>query len=336
MEEKSEIRLDPITKDWVIIASNRLKRPEDFKEKEIVVKSNKNCPFCKLENEEFIIAEAGGKIISEPKELPDNWDIVVIYNKYPAVSMGQGIKEAGNGPYRVIGGVGSHEVVVTRSHTKNFFNFSKKEIREIIKVYLNRFLSLKKEKEIRYISIFHNYGEKAGASLSHPHSQIIAVPVEDPDVWKSLNGSRDYWLKNKKCIHCQIIDWEIEKKERIVYENASFVAICPFASKMSFQIRIYQKKHSPYFEEISDKEIYDFAEILQKVLSSLGKSLNNPPFNFYLRTSPVDGSSYPYFHWYLEILPRTSIQAGFEFGAGIEISTIKPEKAADYLRKRIR
>ena len=334
---KSEIRMDPVSKDWVIIATNRLKRPEDFKEEEIIRDGNeKECPFCHPENEEIILYSSKGSITEKPKKLADDWDIVVVPNKYPAVSKNNKFRKESKGPYQILSGVGHHEVVITRSHKKTFFNFSSAEIKEVMDVYQNRYLNLKKDNSVKYISIFHNHGERAGASLVHPHSQIIAVPVSDPDIQKSLIGSENYWGKNKRCAHCQVIKWELKERKRIVYQNEDFVVFCPFASRMSFEMRIYPKKHSPYFETISEKEKINLADAFRKAMRSLSNSLNKPSFNFYLRTSPTDKKNYSHFHWYFEILPRLSIQAGFEFGAGIEILTIKPEKAASYLRKSLK
>ena len=187
---------------------------------------------------------------------------------------------------------------------------------------------------INYIDIFHNHGKEAGASVAHPHSQIAAIPVISPYVKGELDGAENYWRTNKECVYCTMANWEVENKKRIVFENDEFVAFCPFSSRAAFEVWVMPKKHSPYFERISDNEKVACAEVFQKAMEKIYKALKDPPFNFYLHTAPCDGKDYPHFHWHIEILPHTSTWAGFELSTGIEVSTIEPEVAAEYLRNQ--
>jgi len=236
-------------------------------------------------------------------------------------------KRIEGGIYETINAVGYHEVVVFRSHKKQLYSFSIKEIKELIDVYQKRYLDLMKKKFVNYISIFHNHGKKAGASISHPHSQIITTPLIDTDLKTSLSNAKKYFKSHKKCVYCLMSKIEKENKKRIVYENKDFLAVCPFAPKSAFQIIISPKRHSAYFEKITEKEKSRLADAFQIVLKKFYKGLNNPDYNFYIHTAPCDGKNYDYYHWHLTILPKTSIWGGFELAAQMEISTIKPEKA---------
>jgi UDPglucose--hexose-1-phosphate uridylyltransferase len=230
---------------------------------------------------------------------------------------------------------GYHEVVVTRDHDRSLAMLSIGRIKEVIDVYQQRYLELMEKPSVKYISIFHNHGKEAGASMSHPHSQIITTPLIDTDLEKAISNAKTYYRKHKKNIYFLMNEWERKTKKRIVFENKDFLVLCPFASKSAFEIIISPKKPSPHFEMISEKEKESLAEAFKKALFSLYKGLGDPAYNFYLHTAPCGKEEYGYYHWHWTILPKTSIWAGFELGAGMEISTIEPEKAAAYLRKQI-
>src|SRR3989338_11551401 len=285
----SELRFDLVSKNWVVIATGRAKRPEEFAKQEIVKIEvlEKDCPFCNLSTQ--------GKPLLEYKNEQGQTEVNVVPNKYPEFSLAQ--------------------------------------IRKVIDAYHERYLELANEKFINYVSIFHNHGREAGASLVHPHSQIIAIPIIDPDLQGSLNGSRLFFDNQGECVHCKMIEWDMEDKRRIIFENKNFVVLTPFASRAAFEIRIYPKEHHPYFERIKDIEKDQLAQALQEALKRIFKGLNDPAYNFFLHTAPADGKDYGHYHWHFEILPKTAVWAGFELGAGIEISTVEPEAAAKYLRE---
>ncbi|MFH1894919.1 MAG: galactose-1-phosphate uridylyltransferase [Patescibacteria group bacterium] len=333
----SELRYDLVSKDWVVIATGRAKRPEMFKKerkaKESVPKSQ--CPFCNLGAKEkpILIFDRGKKIVSKGG-LPRDWTTVVIPNKYPAFSKSDSFNERAEGPYHIIDGVGFHEVVVTRDHEKQMAQFSVDQIKEVVNVYQERYLDLMNEKFVSYISIFHNNGKEAGASVSHPHSQIIALPFIDPDLQSSINGSAAHFKRYGQCVHCDMLAYDKKDGRRIVFENEEFIVLVPFASRVAFETRIYPKVHHAYFERITHGQKDYFAEAFKAALSKIYKALNDPAYNFFIHTAPCDGKDYNHYHWHLEILPKTSIWAGFELGVGIEISTIEPETAAEYLRKQ--
>jgi len=333
----SELRFDLASKDWVVVATGRAKRPESFKrekrKKEEAPKET--CPFCQSEIiENAILLFSNGKRILIEKR-PRKWTTMVVPNKFPAFLPSPKIeKKTEGGLYQIINAVGFHEIVITRDHKKSMAQFSIEQIKEVIDVYQGRYLDLMKKKFINYVSIFHNHGLEAGASIFHPHSQIAAIPLIDADLRKGLLNSKRFFKKEKKCIYCLMGEWERKTKTRIVFENEDFLVLCPFASKSAFEIIISPKRHSAYFERIKEEQKWKLAEAFKIALGKLYKALNNPPYNFYLHTAPCDGKNYNFYHWHFTILPKTAVWAGFELGAGMEISTIEPERAAEYLRKQ--
>ncbi|MBI2451400.1 MAG: DUF4931 domain-containing protein [Parcubacteria group bacterium] len=323
----SELRQDLVSGDWVVIATGRAKRPNFFKEKKIM--PDQPVQACPFENPQK--STHGDPFYVSPNL--KNWWVQVVGNKYPAFGPGNCLILTKNGPYSQIDGAGFHELVITRDHKRSIAEMSAKEVEAIILAYKNRYSEHSKSECVEYISIFHNHGPAAGASISHPHSQIIAIPVVPPDVGRSLNGSADYFKKNKKRVHDVMLDFEMKEQTRIVYENKDFVSLCPFVSRSIFEVRIFPKKHNPYFEDIKTEEVKTLADILQKTLSKIFKGLNNPSYNFFIHTSPTkDREFYDHYHWHIEILPRASVWGGVELGIGIEILTVLPEDAAEYLR----
>lgn len=322
----SELRFDLVSKDWVVIATGRARRPETFakEQRKEVEEEQKDCPFCNLETQ--------GKPLLTYPEKNGEWSLVVIPNKFPAFVLGDSLRERAEGPYSLMDGIGFHEVVVTRDHKEHMADFSTDKIVEVISAYQERYLDLMNEQFVNYIAVFHNHGREAGASILHPHSQIVGIPVTDQDLNQSLEGSRRFFEVHGKCVHCIMLDWDREDGRRIIFENEKFIVLCPFASRVAFEVRIYPKAHKAYFERIKDEDKAQLAEAFKSALAKIKNGLNDPPYNFFLHTAPCDGKNYDHYHWHFEILPKTSIWAGFELGAGIEISTIEPEKAAEYLR----
>jgi len=322
----SELRMDLVSNDWVIIATGRARRPETFAKEERVKEkiSPKDCPFCK--------EEIMKKAIAIQRKPNSSWFALSVPNDFPAFSMGDSLNQRKEGPNRIMDGLGYQEVIIMADHQKQMAQFSPKEVKMVIDLYQERYLELMNRKFIKYVSIFHNHGQEAGASVAHPHSQLIAIPVIDPDLRNSLDGAESFYRSQGKCVYCTMINWDIKNGQRIIYQNEKFVALCPFAPQISFEVRVYPKEHQPYFEKMDENDKKLFADALQKALSMLYKTLKDPAYNFYFHTAPCDGTNHDHYHWHLNILPRMNIWAGFELAAGIEISTIEPEKAAEFLR----
>lgn len=335
----SELRLDRNSGDWVVIATGRARRPDSFKDDKKNRKRSpkKGCPFCEIEKQGFpiLIYNEGKKVDYKPGDkIPKKWTTLVLPNKYPAFIPSDKLnRRKCNGLFETMNAVGSHEVVITHDHDKSLALLPVSHIKELINVYTERYISLIKKDTVSYISIFHNHGPEAGASIYHPHSQLIAIPLIDTDLEGALEKARKF-NETKECVYCKMNEWEMREKERVVYQNDDFVALCPFVSKTAFQVIISPKKHLSFFENITEKEKESLADAFKVVLAKLHKGLGDPPYNFYLHSAPANGNDHSYYHWHWTILPKTSIWAGFELSVGIEISTIEPEEAAAYLRSQ--
>lgn len=326
----SELRQDIVTGDWVVIATGRAKRPDEFAEFHRAAADNTNDPF---ENPE----ESGQeKDVLIYRREDGDWSLRVIPNKYPAFSPMRTVSDLSEGPYFSLAGVGYHEIVVTRDAKRSLALLDVWQAAEVLDAYQERYIWLMNKKNVNYIQIFHNYGKEAGASIAHPHSQILAIPVVSPYIDLELSGAERYYRKNKHRVYEVVVEYENETKRRVIFENEHCIAFCPFASRAAFEVWIVGKRANPYFERITEEEKFAFAEALKKSLFAIHQGLNDPPYNFYIHTSPCDGKEYPHYQWHIEILPKPSTPwAGFELSTGIEISTIQPEVAAEYLRKQL-
>lgn len=318
-----ELRYDLLNDDWVIISPVRAKR--------LKKKPTSGCPFCNIESQEApTLIYSHGKKANNLKD----WTTVVIPNKYPILSPHYKYGEKKEGFfYSKIKAPGFHELVITKDHDKSLALLPINKVKEVLTCYQDRINEYKKHDFAKNVVVFHNHGKEAGGSQPHPHCQILTVPLIDKEFRITLKRSEDYFKKNKKCIRCTIEKEEMKGKKRIVFENEHFLAYIPFAPKFTFQTIISPKKHSSRFESITEKEKESLAEALKEVLRRMYKGLKNPPYNFYLHTSPLD-KDYPYFHWYFSVFPRTSILAGFEMGAQMEVPTLYPEDQAEFLRKQ--
>lgn len=322
----SELRQDLVTGDWVVIATGRAKRPDEFSAFERLASDSMDDPFEHPEES----GQESDLLIYRKSE--GDWSLRVLPNKYPALSTGRTMRELSEGPYTALAGIGSHEIVVTRDARLSLAHLEVWQVAEVFDAYQERYLALMNKKRIAYIQIFHNHGKEAGASIAHPHSQLLAIPVVSPYIELELSGAERYYRKNKHHVYGIMTEYERAAKKRIVFENEHFVAFCPFASRAAFEVWIVGKRENPYFERITEEEKFAVAEALQQVLLALHAGLHDPPYNFYVHTAPCDGRDFPHYQWHIEILPHTAVWAGFELSTGIEISTIQPEVAAAHLR----
>lgn len=325
----SELRQDIVTGDFVVIATGRAKRPQEFAQFQRSLPDDAPDPF---ENPE----ESGQeKDVLIYRRDGGDWSLRVFPNKYPAFSRGRAARELSEGPYFAMTGVGYHEIVVTRDPSRSLALLDVWQGAEVFDAYQERYLALMNKKSVNYIQVFHNHGKEAGASIAHPHSQLMAVPVVSPYIALELKGAEQYWRSHKRKVYAVMTEYESKAKKRVIFENEHFIAFCPFASRVAFEIWVVGKRENPYFERITDEEKFSLAEIMQKALYSIYQGLNDPSYNFYIHTAPCDGKDYPHYQWHIEILPHTATWAGFELSTGIEISTIQPEVAGEYLREQL-
>lgn len=326
----SELRQDLVSGDWIIIAPERGGRPYDIiPPKSIRLKSSqKNCPFDNLK-------KSGNwpPILTYPNE--KNWKVAIIPNKYPALKHEENSCAArfNLGPYRLTDGIGYHDLIITRDHNTNFAHLKLKEGVRVFRILQERYRMLAADKCLLYTSIFFNWGPTAGASIYHPHFQVLTLPIVPPDIESSLLGSARYFKNNKRCVHCVMLKWERKTKKRVITENSSAVAIAPFVSREPFEIRIFPKKHMSRLEEAPTEDLRDIVAVLQSSLRKIESRLNDPDYNFFIHTAPLrDHGLYKHYHWHIEIIPKISITAGFELSTGVDINVVDPDKAAAILR----
>jgi UDPglucose--hexose-1-phosphate uridylyltransferase len=235
--------------------------------------------------------------------------------------------------YDQMNGVGSHEVIIeSPDHNTNFADLPAEQFQSVVRAYGERMTQLKKDDRLSYIMIIRNYRKQGGASLEHPHAQLIALPFVPKSVMEELGGSKEYFSNKKRCIFCDIVKQELEEKERLVDENEDYLAICPYAPRFPFEVWILPKQHRTQFEETTKRGTKAISEILQRTLKRLDVALDDPPYNFWIHTSPVSTPNPPHYHWHIEITPQTTLVAGFERGSDCYINAISPENSAEILR----
>jgi UDPglucose--hexose-1-phosphate uridylyltransferase len=326
-----QIRLNKATRQWVIYAPTRRKRPQDFQQSEQSKSSfqhTKPCPFCPGHEPslETIILE-----ISHPHK--EGWQTRVVGNKFPALTPDEDIHRSMQGIYLTMPGYGKHEVVIeSPDHDQDIATMSLEEVEILIETYQWRYRQLMQVHENMLVIIFRNHGKRAGASLSHPHSQIIATGiVPHHRRWQEEEAQRyfDYW---SRCVYCDIVAFEMEDRQRVIDENESFIAFVPFAAEVPFEIWIMPKEHQADFGMITSDQRTDFARILQGVLRKLYVKLNDPDYNYVINSAARYKADEPQVHWYCQIQPRLTTPAGFELGSGIPINPSLPELDAEFLR----
>jgi UDPglucose--hexose-1-phosphate uridylyltransferase len=258
----------------------------------------------------------------------------VVPNKFPALQIEGNLDRRGLGLFDMSNGIGAHEVIIESPyHNKDMPDLEPWEIEKILRMYASRSLDLAQDKRFKYIMIFKNYGTAAGATLDHNHSQLIALPMIPKNVLEELSGSTEYFEFRERCIFCDIIRQEQDEKERVLAENKYFIAFCPFVSRFPYEMWILPKQHMLSYADISPDEIMELARMLKDVLLRMKTALNDPPYNFIIHTSPIDGEERPGYHWHIEIMPRLSRIAGLEWGTGFYAVQTPPEIAIQYLKK---
>ncbi|MGE5191034.1 MAG: galactose-1-phosphate uridylyltransferase [Deltaproteobacteria bacterium] len=328
----SDLRKDPIVGRWVIIATDRAKRPQDFTRIE-PVKSTGFCPFCKGSE-----ANTPPEILAyrEPHTTPNNpgWRVRVVPNKFPALQVEGALNKRGDGIYDLMNGVGAHEVIIECPHHETSMSrLSVDNIREVLWVYRDRLVDLKRDPRLVHGLIFKNVGALAGASLDHSHSQLIVTPVVPISVWEEMTGSLEFYNYRGRCIYCDMIQQELATASRIVLDTPNFVVFCPFASRFPFETWVLPKQHSSHYENIPRQGVEEMGTVLKTILGKLEMALDDPPYNYIIHTAPFDTKEIPHYHWHLEIIPRLTRIAGFEWGSGFYINPVLPEQAGAFLRE---
>lgn len=331
----SELRRDPINGRWVIVDIDHPNKPEDF-EYEPHNWRGGVCPFC-YGNESMTPPEIEAIRDSNTGPNTPGWQVRVVPNKFPALQIEGDLNRQGAGIYDMSNGVGTHEVLIEAPyHEKDIPDLLNQEIESFLSMYCQRAVDLTKDRRFKYIMIFKNYGAAAGASLEHPHTQIVALPMVPKNAVEEIRGAHNYFEYRGRCIFCDIIRQETQEKERIILENKYFLSFCPFVSRFSFEIWIIPKRHNGHFYHMPAQELPALATILKDTLTKVKKLFADVSYNFIIHSSPIngDGSDIESYHWHIEFMPKLTRAAGFEWGSGFYIVSTPPELATRYLREK--
>ena len=326
-----ELRREPVSGRWVIVATERAARPTDFETKPQIINSS-FCPFCegnegKTPPEILAYRDNGA--------MPDTsgWRVRVVPNKFPALQAEGEYLKCKEGIYDMMNGIGAHEVIIeSPRHIQSLTSLDNGNVEEVLLCYRDRLVDLKSDKRFVYGLLFKNVGFSAGASLEHTHSQLIVTPIVPPLVANEIANAKTFYQHRERCLFCDMIQQEIETDKRIVFSTDNFVVFAPYASRFPFEIWILPKKHESNFENLQGAEAKELAHVLKSVLAKLEATLDFPPYNYIIHSAPFNVTESEYFHWHIEIIPRLTNIAGFEWGTGFYINPTPPEKSAELLR----
>jgi UDPglucose--hexose-1-phosphate uridylyltransferase len=335
-----ELRQDPVVQRWVIVATERTRRPNDFADNHNHAPEPKINPFAEG-NENLTPSEIFSVRPPGSKANGPGWKLRVIPNKFPALRIEGTLEKEGDGIYDRMTGIGAHEVVIeTPNHDLQIEEQPLENISSIIDAYRIRMLDLMKDFRFRYVLVFKNFGKEAGSTISHPHSQIIATPVTPKVVKEKLMGAQNYFEQKERNIFGDILKQEIKDSKRLVHQNAGFVCFCPYASRFPFELCVMPRRQNPDFHKIEPQEVLQLADILKVCLLKLRRGLNQPQYNFFIHTAPARYTKSGYwttleqdFRWHIEIIPRLTQIAGFEVGTGFYVNPVMPEDAAQFLKE---
>ena len=329
----TELRRDPVIGQWVNVHVEDSLGPQHYEKQDQIPRHKETCQFCPG-REYQTPPEVDAIRVKNPAPNMPNWQVRVVPNKFPALQIEGNIDEAKDGMFDFSNGIGAHEVLIeTPVHGKNLADFTEGEMADVIRLYQNRLRDLTGDKRFKYIIIFKNYGESAGTSVEHAHSQIIALPMIPKYVLEKIEGAKVYYDQNQRCVFCDMVAQEHEDKKRIFLENDDFIAFCPFVSRYAFEYWIMPKAHDSKFSEMNDNKRIALANILRETLLRLKSCLSDPSYNYYLHVAPVNTGEEEAFHWHIEIVPKLTRTTGFELGTGFYVVRTSPEDAADHLRR---
>ena len=329
----SIIRQDPTTKEWVIIAAERMRRPHEYKTLatgRAPQTDGSLCPFCpghetSTPDEVFRISDLRGT----------GWTVRVTSNKFPALGPTGGLERREEGLlFRELDRVGAHEVIIeTPAHDRQLPLMTDREVADVLTAYQTRYRALRQDPRLKYIILFKNHGEAAGTSLAHSHSQLVATPVPPMTLRRKYEVAIAHYDDTGRCLYCDVAEEERKAQIRVVFETDRFLVFHPFASRVPFETWIMPKRHQPSFGQVSEEDLRELAPVLRRTLRAMYDRLGDPDFNYIIHSAPIEDENKDYYLWHIQILPRLSTIAGFELGSGIYISTMLPEQSAATMRK---
>ena len=326
----SEFRQDPLSRRWVIIGGERAGRPNEFVEAATRA-AGLSCPFCAGHEADTPTAIATYSANGRKK-----WLVRVVPNKYPAVST-DGAPLVGAASNGCAPGFGRHEVIIeSPRHVASLSELTDDEAQASFAAYRDRLCQLKREGQYRYVQIFKNVGPAAGASLEHVHSQLLALPAVPEVVEQELLASGDFFRQNQQSLLLNMLESEIAAGDRIVAQTDRFVALCPYASRFAYEVWIVPRQHQPRFEDVEPGELGELSRLAREMIGCIERAIGHVAYNYFLHTQPFDMPAYDHYHWHIEIIPRLTKVAGFEWSTGCFINPYPPESAAAHLRASLR
>jgi UDPglucose--hexose-1-phosphate uridylyltransferase len=327
-----ELRKDVVTGRWVVISTDRQKRPNDFRVERATVIGAEHCPFCPghegMTPPEVLAFRANGSLPNA-----SGWDVRVVPNKFPALRVEGTLDRQGEGLFDRMNGIGAHEVIIeTPDHDKTLATMSEPEIERVLWAYRERILDLKRDVRFRYIVIFKNHGAASGATLEHTHSQLIALPIVPDYMRDEIDGARRHFTEKERCVFCDIIRQEIAARRRVVHENGEVIALSPYAPRFPFETWLLPKAHGARFEDAPRQQYESLARMIKSVLMRIDRALERPDYNMLIHSLPFSEQASELYHWHVEIIPKLTRTAGFEWGTGFYINPTSPEEATEVLR----
>jgi len=327
-----ELRRDPVSGRWVIISTDRRKRPNDFRFERAATLGRDQCPFCPghegMTPHEVLAYRHNGSAPNTP-----GWELRVVTHKFPALQVEGTLDRQPDGMFDRMNGIGAHEVIIeTPHHDRSLASMSEPEIERVLWAYRERIVDLKRDGRLRYILVFKNHGAAAGATLEHTHSQLIALPIVPDFLRQELSGARRHFEVKQRCVFCDVVHEDLRDGRRIIQENADIVALAPYAPRFAFETWLLPRRHGARFEEAPRHEYESLARMLKSVLQRMDRALETPPYNLIVHTSPFSEETSDFYHWHVEIMPKLTRVAGFEWGTGFYLNPTSPEEAAHALR----
>jgi UDPglucose--hexose-1-phosphate uridylyltransferase len=328
----SELRKDPVTGRWVIISTDRRKRPSDFRLESVAIGSSDSCPFCEGREDmtpRELLAHRNGSPPNGP-----GWSLRVVPNQFPVLRVEGTLDRQGEGLFDKMNGIGAHEVIIeTPRHEETLATMAEGDVEHVLWAFRERVQDLKQDRRFRYIIVFKNHGAAAGASLDHPHSQIIALPIVPREVRDEVSGAREHFASKERCVFCDIIRQDTADGRRVIAENGDTIALAPYAPRFPFETWILPKRHQSLYEDIPRHECASLARLLGDILRRMNRTLVAPPYNLLIHSAPVSEPAAEFYHWHIEIIPKLTKVAGFEWATGFYLNPTAPEEAAHVLRE---
>jgi UDPglucose--hexose-1-phosphate uridylyltransferase len=330
----SEIRLDPLSRRWVIIGGERAGRPNEFVEAATRPRELP-CPFCAGHETETPPPVA---TYAPQKSRAGSWLVRVVPNKYPALTsdaLASSEASGANGGAACMPGFGLHEVIIeSPEHFASLSELSDTEVETVFTAYRDRIRALSKDRTLRYVQIFKNMGPAAGASLEHVHSQLLALADVPEVVQRELDSSSEYYREQRRPLLVDVLEKELAAEERVVAQSPHFVAFCPYASRFGYEVWVMPRRHQAQFEAVEDGELGELSRMVRDLIGRIESAIGPVAYNYFLHTRPFDMPAYDHYHWHIEIIPRLTKVAGFEWSTGCFINPYPPEAAAAHLRSR--